>query len=65
MNPVASYVFKPSQNDAFAAEKIFQKRNKLKISNVALLFNNTGFGEAEKGQIKKIAPKCGIEIVKN
>jgi branched-chain amino acid transport system substrate-binding protein len=65
VNPVAKYVFKTPQNDSFAAEKIFQEMNKMKISKVAVLSGNTGFGHAGKGQIEKIAPKFGIKIVEN
>lgn len=65
VNPVASYVFKTPQNDSFAAEKIFQEMNKLKITKVAVLSDNTGFGQAGKDQIEKIAPQFGIEIVEN
>jgi branched-chain amino acid transport system substrate-binding protein len=65
VNPVAEYVFKTPQNDSFAAEKIFQEMNKMKISKVAVLSGNTGFGNAGKGQIEKIAPKFGIKIVEN
>jgi len=65
VNPVASYVFKTPQNDSFAAEKIFHEMNKLKITKVAVLSDNTGFGQAGKDQIEKIAPQFGIEIVEN
>ena len=65
VNPVASYVFKTPQNDSFAAEKIFQEMNALKIAKIALLSDNTGFGQAGKDQIEKIAPKFSIEIVEN
>ncbi len=65
VNPVAEYVFKTPQNDSFAAEKIFQEMNRMKISKVAVLSGNTGFGQAGKGQIEKLAPKYGITIVEN
>ena len=65
VNPVAPYVFKTPQNDSFAAEKIFHEMNKLKITKVAVLSDNTGFGQAGKDQIEKIAPQFGIEIVEN
>jgi len=65
INPVAKYVFKTPQNDSFAAERIFQEMNKMKISKVAVLSGNTGFGHAGKGQLEKYAPKFGIKIVEN
>jgi branched-chain amino acid transport system substrate-binding protein len=63
VNPVASYVFKTPQNDSFAAQKIFQEMKNLGISKVALLNSNTGFGQAGKAKIMKIAPEYGIQIV--
>ncbi len=63
VNPVASYVFKTPQKDSFAAKKIFMEMNKLGISKIAVLAGNTGFGKAGKGQLIKIAPEFGIEIV--
>jgi branched-chain amino acid transport system substrate-binding protein len=65
VNPVAKYVFKTPQTDSLAAEKIFQEMNKMKISKVAVLSGNTGFGHAGKMQLEKYAPKYGIKIVEN
>ncbi len=65
VNPVAEYVFKTPQTDSLAAEKIFQEMNKMKISNVAVLSGNTGFGHAGKMQLEKYAPQYGIKIVEN
>ena len=65
VNPLASYVFKVPQNDSFAAEMIFQEMNRQKISQVAMLSDNTGFGQAGKEQVEKIAPQYGITIVEN
>ncbi|MDR3629731.1 MAG: ABC transporter substrate-binding protein [Desulfocapsaceae bacterium] len=65
VDPLASYVFKVPQNDSFAAEMIFQEMNRQRIVRVALLSDNTGFGQAGKEQVEKIAPKYGIEIVDN
>ncbi len=65
VNPVAKYVFKTPQNDSLAAEKIFQQMKKMKISKVAVLSSNTGFGLAGKEQIEKLAPKYGVTIVSN
>ena len=63
VNPVAKYVFKTPQNDKYAAHKIFMEMNKLKISKIAVISGNTGFGKAGKGQLKKYAPDFGIKIV--
>ncbi len=63
VNPVASYVFKTPQKDSYAVKKIYMEMNKLGISKIAVLAGNTGFGKAGKGQLLKIAPEFGIEIV--
>ena len=63
VNPVAKYVFKTPQNDKYAAHKIFMEMNRMKISKIAVISGNTGFGKAGKGQLKKYAPDFGIKIV--
>lgn len=63
VDPVASYVFKTPQNDSFAARKIFMEMNKMGVSKVAVLVDNSGFGKAGKEQIVKIAPEYTIEVV--
>lgn len=61
--PVAKYVFKTPQKDSYAAQKIFQTMKDMGISKIAVLAGNTGFGKAGKGQLLKIAPTMGIEVV--
>ena len=63
VNPVASYVFKTPQKDSFAVKKIFMEMNKLGITKIAVLAGNTGFGKAGKGQLLKLAPEFGIDVV--
>lgn len=63
VNPVASYVFKTPQKDSYAVKKIYMEMNKLGISKIAVLAGNTGFGKAGKGQLLKLAPEFGIEVV--
>lgn len=65
VNPVAKYVFKTPQKDSDAVIKIFQQMKKMKISRIGVLSSNTGFGNAGKGQIEKLAPEHGITIVAN
>ncbi|MBC8209254.1 MAG: ABC transporter substrate-binding protein [Desulfobulbaceae bacterium] len=65
VNPVASYVFKTPQSDSLAAKKIFMEMNRMGISKIAVLTGNTGFGNAGKGQLLKIAPEFGIEVVES
>lgn len=65
VKPVAKYVFKTPQNDSFAIIKIFQQMKKMNVSKVGVLSSNTGFGNAGKAQIEKLAPEHGITIVVN
>jgi branched-chain amino acid transport system substrate-binding protein len=63
VNPVAKYVFKTPQKDSYVAQKIFETMKEMGISKIALLAGNTGFGNAGKEQLLKIAPEMGIEVV--
>jgi branched-chain amino acid transport system substrate-binding protein len=63
VNPVAKYVFKTPQKDSFAAKTIFMEMNRQKISKIAVVTGNTGFGKAGNAQLKKIAPEFNIEIL--
>jgi branched-chain amino acid transport system substrate-binding protein len=63
VNPVAKYVFKTPQKDSDAVKKIYGTMKDLGITKIAVLTGNTGFGNAGKGQLEKIAPEFGIEIL--
>jgi len=63
VNPVAKYVFKTPQKDSHAVQKIYGTMKDMGISKIAILTGNTGFGNAGKGQLEKIAPEFGIEIL--
>ena len=63
VNPVAKYVFKTPQKDSYAVKKIFAQMNKMGIKKIGVVAGNTGFGKAGKGQIEKIAPEFGIDIL--
>ena len=63
VDPVAKYVFKTPQKDSHAVQKIYGTMKDLGISKIAVLTGNTGFGNAGKGQLEKIAPEFGIEIL--
>lgn len=65
VNPVAKYVFKTPQKDSDAILKIFGQMKKMKISKIGVLSSNTGFGQAGKAQIEKLAPENGIKILAN
>ena len=65
VNPVAKWVFKTPQKDSDAVIKIFQQMQKMQIFRIGVLSSNTGFGNAGKGQIEKLAPEYGITIAAN
>jgi branched-chain amino acid transport system substrate-binding protein len=62
VDPVARYVFKTPQKDSFAAQKIFEEMQRLKISSIAIAAGNDGFGKAGKEQLEKLAPSFGIKV---
>jgi branched-chain amino acid transport system substrate-binding protein len=63
VNPVARYVFKTPQKDGDAVIRIFERMKAMKTTKIGFLFSNTGFGQAGRGQVEKLAPAHGIEIV--
>jgi branched-chain amino acid transport system substrate-binding protein len=65
VNPVAKYVFKTPQKDSDAILMIFGQMKKMKVSKIGVLSSNTGFGQAGKAQIEKLAPANGITVVAN
>ena len=65
VNPVAKYVFKTPQKDSDAVIKIYEQMKKMKISRIGVLSSNTGFGQAGKALIEKLAPSYGITILAN
>jgi branched-chain amino acid transport system substrate-binding protein len=65
VNPVAKYVFKTPQKDSYVIVKIFEQMKKMKISKIGFLSSNTGFGQAGKAQVEKLAPEHGIKILAN
>ena len=62
VNPVAKWVFKTPQMDAFAAQMIFATMKKLGITRIGAVVTNTGFGQGGKGQLEKLAPANGITL---
>ncbi len=65
VKPVAKYVFKTPQMDRDAVIRIFGEMKKMGITKIGVLSSNTGFGQAGKDQIVKLAPEHGIQIVAN
>ncbi len=65
VDPVAKYVFKTPQKDSHAAQKIFTTMKEMGIAKIAVVSGNTGFGQAGKAQLEKLAPANGIQILAN
>jgi len=63
VNPVAKFVFKTPQKDSHVAMRIFDTMKKMGINNIGIISDNTGFGNAGKDQLEKIAPQKGVKIV--
>jgi branched-chain amino acid transport system substrate-binding protein len=63
VNPVAKWVFKTPQNDAFAAIKIYQTMKSLGITRIGVVVSSSGFGQGGKAQLEKYAPQYGISIL--
>ncbi len=63
VDPVAKWVFKTPQNDANAAQWIFNTMKAMNISRIAVVCSNTGFGQGGKTQLETLAPKNGMTIV--
>ena len=65
VNPVAKWVFKTPQTDAFAAIKIYQTMKALGITRIGVVVSSSGFGQGGKAQLVKYAPDYGISILIN
>jgi branched-chain amino acid transport system substrate-binding protein len=63
VNPVAKYVFKTAQKDSDAIAHVFAQMKKMGATRIGVLSSNTGFGQAGKALIAKLAPEHGIQIV--
>jgi branched-chain amino acid transport system substrate-binding protein len=63
VNPVAKYVFKTAQKDSDAIALVFAQMKKMGATKIGVLSSNTGFGQAGKALIAKLAPEHGIQIV--
>ncbi len=61
--PIMKWVFKTPQNDANAVRWIYGDLKKKGLKKIGVLASNTGFGNAGKGQLEKLAPEFGIEVV--
>jgi branched-chain amino acid transport system substrate-binding protein len=60
--PDNEWIFKTPQKDSFVAQHILQHMQDNGITNIAVLYGNTGFGQEGLGQIKAFAPDYGVEV---
>ncbi len=63
VKPVKKWVFKTPQLDRHAVIKIYEYMKKHGITKIAIMSGTTGFGNAGREQLKKLAPEYGIKIV--
>jgi branched-chain amino acid transport system substrate-binding protein len=63
VNPVAKWVFKTPQNDAFATLWIYRYLKERGLTKIGVVVSNTGFGNGGKAQLEKYAPDNGIQIL--
>ncbi len=57
------WIFKTAPSDASAVEKIYIYCRAKKIKKVAIITVSAGFGVEGRRQLKRLAPKYGVEIV--
>lgn len=63
VNPLAKWVFKSPQNDAFATVWIYRYLKERGLTRIGVVASNTGFGNGGKAQLEKYAPEYGIDIL--
>ncbi len=57
------WVFKTPQSDSHAAERIYAYMKDKGIKKAAIITNSTGFGDSGRGELKRLAPAYGINLV--
>ncbi|MDT3677731.1 MAG: ABC transporter substrate-binding protein [Burkholderiaceae bacterium] len=63
VEPVKKWVFKTSLTDRIVAEMVFRNMHKRGITKIALLSENSGYGQSGKTQSEAVAPKYDVQIV--
>jgi branched-chain amino acid transport system substrate-binding protein len=63
VDPVKKWVFKTPHTDGLAVEKIFIDMKENGLTKVGVLSGSGGFDQSCHGNVLKLAPKYGIEIV--
>jgi branched-chain amino acid transport system substrate-binding protein len=57
------WVFKVPQSDSMAVEALYNHLKKIGVSKVAIMSGTTGFGKSGRGELMRLAPEYGVEIV--
>lgn len=63
VEPVKKWVFKVTQTDRMAAQKVLGDMKKRGMTRIALISEDVGFGKSGHDQTVALAPSYGIEIV--
>ncbi len=63
VEPVKKWIFKTPQTDRMACEKIFVDMQSRKLSKIALISGNGGFGKSMRAQCLDVAKKYGINVI--
>ncbi len=63
VEPVKKWIFKTPQTDRMAIEKIIEYLKEKKITRIASLSDNTGFGKSGRREIEALMPAAGIKVV--
>jgi branched-chain amino acid transport system substrate-binding protein len=63
VEPARKWVFKTPQSDRMAVETIIEYLKSKKITRIASISDNTGFGKGGMREIEKLMPAAGIDVV--
>ena len=63
VEPARKWVFKTPQSDRMAVETIIEYLKSKKITKIASISDNTGFGKGGMREIEKLMPAAGIDVV--
>uniref|UniRef100_UPI00333F8E14 ABC transporter substrate-binding protein n=1 Tax=Castellaniella defragrans TaxID=75697 RepID=UPI00333F8E14 len=63
IDPVKKWLFKTPHTDRMAAEKVYEDMKKHGITRIALVTENSGFGQSGKKEAETVVDRYGIQIV--
>jgi branched-chain amino acid transport system substrate-binding protein len=62
VNPVNEWVFKTPQRDSHVAEQVLKEINRQGIKEIAVLYENTGFGQEGLAHIEDLCGKYNVKV---